>query len=528
MSLQAPVSAKMWQVNPQRGQALVFTLVFTAAAGLVGLLLFNSGMLANTKTQLQNAADAGAYSASVLQARDHNFSAYTNRAMIANQVAVAQLVSLKSFIEDAKDTHDRMNGKWLGFWEAFPTSKPLWTFQKKSPAIDIADAAFSPVAGPAVAALDKLIYAFEAAQEAHHAATLADMVTVSDEVIKRNDPLAKLSSGVFAVGNLAVKLAAWDGYTKRHSANDTSKEADRFADVVVSANSTDSFTRNRASILPLPAAWSSSVSPTICWRGSIGIVTYITSSTSFGFIHSGGTLLSENKKRWLALDSTMGGGAWSCTYLIYYIVGAKKVTIGTPIFDAIGNSGFSPGGSGGAVAGAGGDYATSFGYKNNPALTGLYGGGMLLPPGLVRRYSMGPGSTLDSGGGLQNYYRDVANPLTSKPKDQTPEENGGSASISIEVERTSASIRTASKFLPGSSIIKLNDKLASNTMRTMSSAQAYFYRSKFDDLSSFTRSGWKRGDGKAELANLLNPYWQARLVDRTEIERGLSLADQMK
>ncbi|UUZ50484.1 pilus assembly protein TadG-related protein [Massilia sp. B-10] len=41
----------------EQGQALVFTILFAAATGVVCLLLFNSGMLANTKTQLQNAAD---------------------------------------------------------------------------------------------------------------------------------------------------------------------------------------------------------------------------------------------------------------------------------------------------------------------------------------------------------------------------------------------------------------------------------------------------------------------------------------
>jgi hypothetical protein len=51
------------------------TLVFGAVAALIALLLFNSGMLANAKTRLQNAVDAGAYSAALLQARDHNFAA---------------------------------------------------------------------------------------------------------------------------------------------------------------------------------------------------------------------------------------------------------------------------------------------------------------------------------------------------------------------------------------------------------------------------------------------------------------------
>lgn len=48
------------------------------------------------KRQLQNAADATAYNISTLEARDLNFSAYTNRSMVANEVALAQMVSLMS------------------------------------------------------------------------------------------------------------------------------------------------------------------------------------------------------------------------------------------------------------------------------------------------------------------------------------------------------------------------------------------------------------------------------------------------
>ncbi len=66
----------------------IFGLLLRSCAGLVVSLLFTGSILALTKSQLQNAADAGACSAAVLQARDANFSTCTNRAMDANQVAV--------------------------------------------------------------------------------------------------------------------------------------------------------------------------------------------------------------------------------------------------------------------------------------------------------------------------------------------------------------------------------------------------------------------------------------------------------
>ena len=83
----------------QQGQALIYGL-FVLTAGLATLFfLFNSGQLVSEKTKLVNASDAVAYSAGVLHARLLNFDAYANRAMIANTVAIAQLVSLSSWVQ---------------------------------------------------------------------------------------------------------------------------------------------------------------------------------------------------------------------------------------------------------------------------------------------------------------------------------------------------------------------------------------------------------------------------------------------
>jgi hypothetical protein len=80
-----------------KGQALVVVLALTAAmvAGL--LLVFNSGQAANEKTRLVNAADTAAYSAALWEARSLNFQSYMNRAIVANEVAIAQLVTLRSW-----------------------------------------------------------------------------------------------------------------------------------------------------------------------------------------------------------------------------------------------------------------------------------------------------------------------------------------------------------------------------------------------------------------------------------------------
>lgn len=497
----------------ERGQALVFTLVFAAATGIVCLLLFNSGMLANAKTKLQNAADAGAYSAALLEARDHNFSAYANRAMVANQVAVAQFVSLKSYLEDASNTHKRMSNLLHRAQEQIPVSKPFWDLGKAAP-IEPAERAFNMIGSLAVQGLDRLIGVLENAQEIHHVATAFDMMLVADEVVKRNDPKAKVSNSVFQVGNALMQVNNWSKSTDHHRANDTSAVADRFADVVVSEESTDAFIRNRLSV-PTPS-WASTVK--LC-----PVPPFVSSSTAFAFVHAGGTILSENKRRWLGLDATMGAGFASCSFP-WLCPLPCVVTVVVPLIDF--TDPLHPGGSGGAVAGAGGAYGEARGYNSNPFSTRLYGGALLITPlpGNIRYLATGPGATMDGSGGLQNYYRDMRDPgnPATQPKNQTPEENGGKFPITIEVERAESSIKTSKKLLPGAGLLKLDDSLKDGGMKSLSSAHAYFYRPKQDNGARFTSSGWQRKDGKTEIANLFSPYWQARLVDRSSAEWLLS------
>ncbi|MGA0799977.1 MAG: pilus assembly protein TadG-related protein, partial [Steroidobacteraceae bacterium] len=81
----------------QQGQSLVVLVVLLAA--LLGALWWTveAGSAVNEKQRLANAADAAALSAAVWQARALNFDAYTNRAIVANEAAFAQSVSLRSW-----------------------------------------------------------------------------------------------------------------------------------------------------------------------------------------------------------------------------------------------------------------------------------------------------------------------------------------------------------------------------------------------------------------------------------------------
>ncbi len=94
-----------------RGQATIFAVILLLAV-VVGIgVLYNTGRLTLDKTRLQNTADSAAYSSGVLLARSYNFSAYANRAMVANQVVIAQMVGLRSWSNYyCLDYHDSCKG----------------------------------------------------------------------------------------------------------------------------------------------------------------------------------------------------------------------------------------------------------------------------------------------------------------------------------------------------------------------------------------------------------------------------------
>ena len=82
--------------RPARGQALVMALVVLFMGAIMLFFLFSTGQVSADKQRVTNAADAAAYSAALWRARVLNYDAYSNRAMIANEVAIAQTLTLAS------------------------------------------------------------------------------------------------------------------------------------------------------------------------------------------------------------------------------------------------------------------------------------------------------------------------------------------------------------------------------------------------------------------------------------------------
>ena len=95
----------------QQGQAIIFVILFLGVVTLSLVFLYKAGKITSEKMQVQNAADAAAYSVSITEARDLNFMAYTNRAMVANEVAIGQMVGMAS---------------WATHWSSFESYLMAW------------------------------------------------------------------------------------------------------------------------------------------------------------------------------------------------------------------------------------------------------------------------------------------------------------------------------------------------------------------------------------------------------------------
>jgi Putative Flp pilus-assembly TadE/G-like len=270
----------------ERGQALVFSL-FAALLVILGLFtLFNMGELSIEKVKLQNTADAAAYSAMVAEARDYNFSAYMNRAMVVNQVAVAQFVGLTSWFRNqaafANGDSSNWGREYYDFMFNFGDSVVARLYQKflkgygDVTGIFNEGSAGSTFMGVGIKIFDGLIMVYRLMEKYYHFGTaltvaetlglgfdkLGDLISqalggswftgaissldASSDVITANDPDASLTR-FLGYGGLLYHFYQWYKFTEEkdpHTGGSDGTDADRFASVAM--NSLDMFSRDRS------------------------------------------------------------------------------------------------------------------------------------------------------------------------------------------------------------------------------------------------------------------------------------------
>jgi hypothetical protein len=201
----------------QRGQALLFVTVTMLVVLLAMLAMYSIGQLVNEKTRLQNTADAAAYSAAIVQARDYNLTAYMNRAMIANDVSVAQTVGMMSWILREDDTYNDKVPK-IDLLNPVPGNfASMWTIPAKliGKAAKVASVGFYAGAIANGTLLLNLNAELAEQQNVVHEATARVVRETVSQVITGNDKWASLS----LLGRAAAALdeQAWLTFTGKRN-----------------------------------------------------------------------------------------------------------------------------------------------------------------------------------------------------------------------------------------------------------------------------------------------------------------------
>lgn len=512
----------------QGGQTLAFALAFLLTGCVAVYVVFHAFQGTTAKIKLQNTADAAAYSAAVLQARDYNFAAYTNRAMVANQVTVAQAVSLKSWIDDLDNSYTRDWSDLDALINQYADHPEQWNSPKRAGKQQIRPVreAFDALMPTLVTGVDKIIHALSLAQANYHAATFLAVPETADLVARENQGDTHVTGGYFSSARNAAQLAEWQQYTITLDPQQGGIDVrDRFAEVTTDGKTLDGFIKDRTAPRSMPPGYQQiddSANRACGWSSTASRIVTHTS-------HKGGTQLRMNLKGWAAIDATTASSRIECVYFNY----PRTVS-----FDMTTGRGGAANGELLRVSGVDSymvmpvplpaNWKGYGGYYNfSDHRSGVPGRNVL--GGIADQFQAGPGKSLDAvHGGLQPYM-EVRGSAGSRPGRDLPPNRA--PRITIEVERSAASL-VKTPGLNGGGRMRVEDRSAGGVMRVLASANAYFLRPDEPGLVGkaagmlVTPAGWRRDDARIEYPNLFSPYWQATLAPTSDAERQAAIAAQ--
>ncbi|MFK7732277.1 MAG: hypothetical protein AB8B48_11730 [Pseudomonadales bacterium] len=469
----SPAIANRWRVTRRgdRGQALPIGLALIMMGALATLVLFNTGKLATEKSNVANTADAAVYSGLVWQARTLNFQSYTNRAMVANQVSVAQLVSIGSWTN-----YGRISARNLDYAIGWIPVVAPFTSAAVSIMTQVENVVQSAVevAIPIINAINDVL---SIAQEAVYNASYVVTPEVVSSIVKSNDPRYRASS-TYALAAQARNAAAWEGLSQRYSSD--SDEIQRKVNVIEASRDRFSSDRSWDQMKPLPAR------------------VYVTPIDRFQIIKEGSTKLvrSGDSWEWRGKDTLSVHwdhfSCWRCKWR------SQELPMG---------------------------WGQNYAYSDSECPGGDCSGWM-------RSNQRGEELADLEGESLGNIYSGVKSHRSLK--DLSADSRDVRVTLHVEVEVGNGNIRTAEKINHLGSASSPNGKLATglepglfytddfyadDDMASMSSAEVFFERPVLEAGDGLQVAGV---GGVHEYANLFNPYWDVRLIEVSEKERQLA------
>ena len=455
----------------QSGQVLPLGLVLVVLGVVGALILFNTSQLASDKMRLANSADAAAYSGALWQARALNYQAYSNRAMLANQVAIAQAVTLQS---------------WMTY--AVVVSGNIGTALRPVPVLNV----FTSGLESAVVAAERVLsygargmlrvsnattLALSVSQQLMHTATIANTIEMVSVVAKETDPRFTTNS-VYGLAGLALNAVEWGAFTKRYNKRSTSAMQER-AQLIM--DSRDEFTSARN--WDLFDWWVPSTLLTWHKLRRQGTTQLVSINTAQGM-----------EWEWVAKDTM----SLHTTVLGFF--GDDLTELPVSWASAYANSRNSNrrirrqacGGASLLISGFGNGRCSRFVDDNHLAEefadTGI--------PNLSLRNSLQP---MFGYGGVRA-FRDLSDGARSA--------EDAKLTLNVEVSLPATEVRDSNAIM-NTEQLSAPVVVAGNTLSALSTAEVFYRRPNHHELLSSQR----------EKANAYNPYWQARLSPVSEVDR---------
>lgn len=495
-----------------RGQALILSVICLLVFCVGLIVLFNTGQVVNKKLQLTNTADAAAYSAAVQEARALNLIAYLNRAQVANEVTVAQMVSMHSWVNFMINGTDNIKSvvEKIGLIADFTIvlAEAGAALEEFAQALQEIKTVMIEGRNIMQSAFSVATVALSAANEAYSGASflvaesqVGDIPNVVTSVVKANtapvpggtDKEASVSTLGMGVLVSQAELATRQ-YIKTYNVPSgnavRNADADRLLNVVMEAR--DGFSKDRN---------------TDAANHAFDIKVKIPFVIDLFMGKRGGTDLI-NYNHWVAMDSlsfkfSLGPctffGACTKVDLPMAYGGAAATKSPSANFQSLANPGVNNGQG----------WTSPYDIDNhvhiaryNGAMDNNKAGQKALsnPAQPSNRYAIISGYL-----GLHS-YEDIA-----KNKATVPYGTSGDVGpiFSVVVEQKMADVRTSSNVagIGGPPDFQVPDSAPNNAMTALASGQTYFDR---------PRTLFPRDDKEQEMGNLFSPYWQARLVDTPE------------
>ncbi|PHV04091.1 hypothetical protein CSQ96_27660 [Janthinobacterium sp. BJB412] len=450
----------------QRGQALIYG-VFVLMGGLAALMfLFNTGQLTAEKTKLVNTADAVAYSAGVMHARALNFDAYTNRALMANEVMIAQAVSIASW--SAHVVKHTQNVPPLGCYTIYSVPVALVLvdyvpvcYLLSLPGAEVVavgvDSVIQTAANATVAASEVAKGILQGAQANMAATFLLERKILMQQVADAN----YANDGTVHVDTIPItdNFSLFDGEPFIHSYSGADRT--RFKEAVVEAANRDAFVKQRS------------------WTSANNFPCILGNKAAFR--RRGGTELIDFDE-WKAMDTaSLHRWSWHWHGLFHL-----------PTCD----DDEMPLGYAAQAAATGPTDDSSAGYGNsrsdNPDASSS-------ASSVDWHYS-----------GLPTFY-DISVPAQG----YTSTEPNPRLKFAIRLTRAKSQHKTSdgtSDIKPTGRLAIIDGRPASDVLAAVATSEVYFERPV------------GRSDGKTELASLFNPYWQVHLISTSTADMAIAVA----